>query len=228
MRKGEPWGRPAEGPPDLVLDGGDAALARLVDQEHPRRIAWHPSVDADFARAVGLDGAVDGERGVELPCDAMLVSRNDVPAVSTVPTSMVAVNMVVVGVAPDRQRRWTRTQRMHVAVDGRVVHDGPVVGAVIANGQHLRGLDLVPRGHPGDGRLEIQVYAVAPGQRAAMRRRLPQGDHVPHPGIRQSTGRSVIVTVVDARAGLEVDGATLDPVSTLEVTVLTDRLLLLV
>ena len=50
------------------------------------------------------------------------------------------------------------------------------------------GHDVVPRGHPGDGRVEVQVYAVRPGQRAGVRSRLPQGVHLPHPDITQ-TGR---------------------------------------
>ena len=62
---------------------------------------------------------------------------------------------------------------------------------MVASGQYLRGIDVVPRGHPGDGRVEVQVYAVAAGERAGVRARLPQGVHLPHPDITQTTGRRV-------------------------------------
>jgi diacylglycerol kinase family enzyme len=94
---------------------------------------------------------------------------------------------------------------MVVEVDGRERFTGRAATVVVANGQYLHGLDVVPRGHPGDGRIEVQVYAQEPGQRAAMRHRLTQGTHVPHPGIVQATGRRVRVTCGRDLA-LEVDG----------------------
>ena len=104
---------------------------------------------------------------------------------------LLAVNMVVVGVPPDRQRWWNGAQGVVVKVDDRVAYDGGAVAVVVANGQYLRGVDVVPRGHPGDGRIEGQVYDVARRERAAMRRRLPLGTHVPHPRIRPLAGRRV-------------------------------------
>jgi diacylglycerol kinase family enzyme len=101
--------------------------------------------------------------------------------------------MVVSGLPPDRLRAWTRARRVEVRVDGRLVHDGPATTVVVANGQFRHGADLVPRGHPGDGRLEVQVYALRAGERAAMRRRLPGGGHLPHPRIVTSNGRQAQV-----------------------------------
>jgi diacylglycerol kinase family enzyme len=114
--------------------------------------------------------------------------------------------MVVVGVAPDRTKWWTRAGAVHVRVDERVVHDGDATAVVVASGQYLRGSDVVPRGHPGDGRAEIQVYAVSRGQRAGVRSRLPQGVHLPHPDITQTTGRHVDIQADRAPIALEVDG----------------------
>ena len=45
-----------------------------------------------------------------------------------------------------------------IEVDGQPWFAGSATTVVIANGQFLRGADIVPRGHPGDGRLEVQVY----------------------------------------------------------------------
>ena len=56
----------------------------------------------------------------------------------------------------------TGRERLLVTVDGRTVHDGPATSVVVANGQFSGTADLAPRGHPGDGRLEVQVYALRP------------------------------------------------------------------
>ncbi|MEX1007495.1 MAG: hypothetical protein WD271_06585 [Acidimicrobiia bacterium] len=183
ISKGEPWGRPAGGPADLVVEGGDDALARAVAAHPHARIAFSPAHGSDLARAVGLSEV--STNTTELPCDALQVELDGV--------AHTAVNMVVVGVPPDRQRWWTRASRIVVQVDDRVVHAGDAVAIVAASGQYLRGADVVPRGHPGDGRIEVQVYAVARRERATMRSRLPLGTHVPHPRIRSVTGRRVEV-----------------------------------
>ena len=193
IAKGEPWGRPVTGPPDVVIGGGDDALAGAVAAHPGARFQFDAARGSDFARAVGLAGV--GERTTEVECDTLDVDVDGV--------SVLAVNMVVVGTAPDRQRWWSRSPRVHVAVDGRVVHDGRAGAVVVANGQHLRGNDVVPRGHPGDGRVEVQVYALARAERRPMRARLRDGTHVPHPRIRSASGRRV-----EIRGGgeVEVDG----------------------
>ena len=217
VRKGAPWGRPTGGPPDVVVAGDDRALARAVaDHEAGVRLRWDPDPAADFARVVGIGGPATATTGsVDLPCDALLVttSTGDVPL-----PRVLAVNMVVVGTAPDRQRRLTRSPSVHVVVDGRTVHDGATLGVVIGNGQFLRGADVVPRGHPGDGRAEVQVYTVPAADRAAMRRRLTQGTHVPHPGVLQVSGRRVELEM-PRRLPLEIDGHDVPPVGSLVVDV---------
>ena len=65
---------------------------------------------------------------------------------------------------------------------------GPCTTVVIATGQFRHGLDLVPRGHPGDGRAEVQIYAVPGRERRELRVRLATGTHVPHPKITQRPG----------------------------------------
>jgi len=180
IRRGEPWGSPVGGPPLARGAGGDAALADLV-RDHPgARLAFRPDRSCDLARAVGL--TPDAPGGVELAIDAIALDGDTT-----------AVNAVVLGPAPDRLRWWRRCRPVTVRVDDRPVYDGRATTVVVANGQFLRGADLVPRGHPGDGRLEVQVYAVAPGQRAALRRRLRSGGHLPHPGVVTASGRRVEV-----------------------------------
>jgi len=207
IRKGERWGTPSTAPADVTATGDDRALARVVADALAEgsgggvarvRIAWHAAPDADLARAVSATRAPD-ETSHDLPCDALRVTASHrAPGV--------AVNMAVLGVAPDRVRWWDRSVPVRVSVDGRVVHDGRATGVVVANGEFLRGADVIVRGHPGDGRLELQVYAVPRAQRRALRRRVRTASHVPHPGIVQASGRRVEIAVAGRGWPLEIDG----------------------
>jgi hypothetical protein len=201
IEKGQPWERPAGGPADWHVDGDDATLAAAVRDHAGARVGFRPDPASDLARALGLHSAGDGTH--ELPLDALQISADD--------RELFAVNMVVVGTAPDRTTWSTRAPELRVEVDGRAVHDGAATTVVVASGQYLRGNDVVPRGHPGDGRAEVQVYAVARGQRAGVRSRLPQGVHLPHPDVTQTTGRRVAVTAGRGPVGLEVDGLAVPP-----------------
>jgi hypothetical protein len=53
------------------------------------------------------------------------------------------------------------------------------------NAQFVGRRDVAPRGHPNDGRFEtVEVdRSMSIRQRAIARRRLPRGEHVPHPRI---------------------------------------------
>jgi hypothetical protein len=221
IEKGKPWGRAAVGPADLTVEGDDAALAEVVARHPGARIAFVPAPGSDFARAVGLLGASDRRTGAtELPCDALRVEVDG--------REMIAVNMVVLGVAPDEQRWSSRSAHVRVVIDTRVVHDGAAVAVVVANGQYLRGNDVVPRGHPGDGRAEVQVYSLARGARGAMRKRLPLGVHLPHPRIRTGSGRRVEIHPVGSSRPLEVDGVAAGRASEVAVAVVPAAFTLLV
>jgi len=215
VEKGKPWERPAAGPADVTVEGDDVALAEAVAQ-HPRaRFAFVPSPTSDFARAVGLLGtsAASAPRSgtTELPCDALRVEFDG--------RELLAVNMMILGVPPDEQRWSSGSARARVVIDTRVVHDGAAVAVVVASGQFLRGNDIVPRGHPGDGRAEVQVYALTRGERGAMRERLPLGAHVPHPRIRTASGRRIEVEAIGSPRRVEVDGAVVGRASEVTVTV---------
>jgi diacylglycerol kinase family enzyme len=129
----------------------------------------------------------------------------------------VAVNSVVVGVPPDRLRAWHRPAGLTVEIDGAALDAGGATTLVVLNGQYLRGLDVSPRGHPGDGVAEAQLYALPPGDRRAMRARLPTGAHLPHPAITIRRTRRVVVRA-SRPAAVEVDGAPAGDISELEIT----------
>lgn len=217
IRKGEPWGRPVRAEPDLEVHGGDADLAAALEAAGGRLVRFQPAPSSDLARALGL--RVHGPGATEVDVDVLTVATSG--------ASWRAVNAVVLGRRPDRLRAWHRSVDVVVEIDGRQRFAGPATTVVVANGQYLNGLDVVPRGHPGDGRIEVQVYGLERAQRAGMRRRLPQGAHVPHPDIVQAAGRRVTVQA-DTGLALEIDAKPLGRVDHVTVEVLPAALRLLI
>lgn len=199
------------------MEGDDRALARVVAAHPGARVVLTTPSRSDFARAVGATGGRSPR--VELPCDVLSVTLDG--------RRVTALNMVVAGVPPDRHRWWSRSTGLTARVDGHHIHDGPALGVLVANGQFLRGLDIVPRGHPGDGRAEVQVYAVPRGERRAMRERLPRGEHLPHPRIRVAAGREVEIHLARSRP-VEIDGTPAGDAAALTVEVVPGAFWLLV
>jgi hypothetical protein len=214
IRPGDEWGTPTAAGPDLEVTGSDADLAAAVADRPGVLVRFRPDDSSDLAGAVGLRAGV--AVGVELPLDLLRLGDG-----------RVAVNMLVAGTAPDALRRFFRRFAVNVRVDGRPVFHGPCTSVVIAVGQFRRGLDLVPRGHPGDGRAELQIYAVPGRERRALQARLATGTHVPHPKITQRTGTRIAVSI-DRAVPLELDGRPVDPIDDLTVDVVPNayRLLL--
>jgi hypothetical protein len=221
VRPGEPWGEPASGREDLEVAGADADLAGVVETHPGALVRFRPGRSSDLARAVGLDPHAEPS-GWAAPIDALrLTPAAGLPAAH-------AVNAVLLGRDLRRRSRGVRTTPVQVRVDGRDVVSGPATTVVIASGQFLHGLDVVPRGHPGDGRIEVQVYALRFREWPKMRDRLPNGTHVPHPHIMTASGREVSVRVEGAGFPIAVDGVHANrPVDALTVTVVPAALRLL-
>ncbi len=215
MRPGDPWGEPVSEPAELEVSGGDADLARVLDTHQGALVRFRPAPDSELARALGIS-ATGALSGLAAPVDGLLVEPGGH-----------AVNGVVLGTPPGRLRATTPSASIGVRVNGRDLATVRATTVVIANGQFFDGLDVVPRGHPGDGRLEVQVYALRRGERRAMRARLPQGVHLPHPRITTSTGRQVEVHVAGGRLPLVIDGVTHPPVADLTVRLIPGALRLL-
>jgi hypothetical protein len=198
VRPGQDWGSAAEGAPDLVVAGGDAELAAaLAGGPDDPLVRFSPSPASDLARAVGLASSGPASAkgaAVAVPMDVLCLDGGGV-----------AVNAVVVGTAPDRLRWWHRRRAVSVEIDGRTAFTGRASTVAVLNGQYLRGADVSPRGHPGDGVVEVQVYALAPAQRSGLGRRLGTGSHLPHPEITVRRGRKVAIRL-PRPASLEVDG----------------------
>lgn len=212
IKPGDPWGEPVTEAPDLEVTGGDADLARVLDTHRGALVRYRPGPASDLARAVGI-AATAQPSGLAAPIDALRADPGGH-----------AVNGVVLGTPPGRIRATTPSARVRVLVNGREIAAGRATTVVIANGQFFDALDVVPRGHPGDGRIEVQVYALRRGERRAMRARLPQGVHVPHPRITTSSGGEVEVHVEGGRLPLTIDGVGHAPVSDLAVSVIPGAL----
>jgi YegS C-terminal NAD kinase beta sandwich-like domain len=213
IRPGQPWGAEASGPADLEVAGGDAALAAVVARGlADPLIAFTAEPGSDVARAVGLVAGAPPS-GMALPLDVFDVAVDEAPA------GLVAVNSVVVGVAPDRLRPWHRPARLAVEIDGAALDAVAATTLVVMNGQYLRGLDVSPRGHPGDGVAEAQLYAVPPGTRRAMRARLATGAHLPHPAITIRRARHGVLVRAARPVLLEIDGAPAGRATTVTVTI---------
>jgi hypothetical protein len=215
--KGEAWERPAAGPPERMVRGGDAELAAAVAGSPGVRIGVESGGGGDLLRALGLGVTAHAPAPAGAPAHDLAVDGLRVRAAGE--QELFGVNLLVLGTPPDRLTAVSRRATVTVVVDGRVVHDGPAVAVVVANGQYLRGADIVPRGHPGDGRVEVQVYHPRRGEAGAVRRRLALGTHLPHPRITQVSGRAIEVTAT-RRLPLELDGRARAATDRISVTVL--------
>jgi hypothetical protein len=215
IRAGEPWGEPATDPPERTVTGCDADLAHAIDEALGTRL-WFRPVSSDLARAIGLAPDASEPGSTELPLDLLRAVTGDETGA---PVVKAVVNAAVIGTRPDRLRWSTRRFHAEISIDGRVVFSGRTTTVVIANGQFLHGLDVVPRGHPGDGRAEVQAYSLSRSQRRLMQRRLATGTHVPHPDISQWTGRRVELHVSGRSVPAELDGVAVGSASSWSFTV---------
>jgi len=220
IRPGEPWGKPTASGPDIDVAGSDQMLADAIANTPGILVRFRPDATSDLARTVGLTPAG--------PAGGTHTHATAVPLDVLACDGQLACNMCVFGVAPDRLRWSSPSLDLDVRLDGRPWFSGRGTTVVVAVGQFLRGLDLVPRGHPGDGKAEIQVYALERRERRMLRARLASGSHLPHPRIYQRSARAVELRFRPA-VGRELDGTSskaLTSTSTIDVVPAAYRLLI--
>jgi hypothetical protein len=216
LRPGDEWGSETTRSADLDVSGDDADLAVAVaGAPEGVLIRFRPDAASDLARTLGLRGdAVPQGRAV--PMDALAL-----------PGGRLAVNAVVWGTAVHRLRPWRRRRPVEIAGDGGAASTVAATTVAVLVGEHVGGFDVSPRGHPGDGVAELQVYALDPAQRRPMVARLGSGTHLPHPQITTRRMRRVRMRA-EAPLPLEVDGRTLPPQRSLDVELLPGRYFLLI
>lgn len=197
IRKGEPWGAPGPLPADGVVVRSDAEARDAVTE----------------ARRAGGAVPVLGLLGGDL--HRTLGGRNDEarlrsPEAMTFPCDLGAVLL---------------DGRIHWFVASLVAHRGWWRGrAFLAmNAAWLGGWNVAPRAHPNDGLVDTFDATVPPGQRLAVRSRLPLGAHLPHPAIREQRARAVQVTL-ERRLPVFLDGQPVGPARHLSVRAEPDAL----
>lgn len=234
VASGEDWGSPAQSVPDYEISGDDHDLALLLEKVGVSKVGTRPLIQflpssrSDIASAIGLSAHNrPGATGIALPLDVLVFDPSPTGQAGQPETLGVAVNGIEVGAAVDRVGWWHRSFPCSVTVDGSTVFDGRAVCIVVMTGEHLRGKDVSPRGHPGDGKAEVYVYALRPGERRSMRQRLTDGTHMPHPQILRREGTHFEITL-ERPAPLQVDSTQRGNVAHLTIDVLPEAYALLI
>ena len=203
IRKGAPWGAPGALDPaaPVVVDDASARqhLQRLLDEGAP--FGELGLTGGDLHRTLGSphhdEQDLRSGRGVRYPVDVGIASLDG-------GGELVFLSHLVAH--PRRRVRWW--SRRTVAV---------------MNATHLGELDLGPRAHPGDGRLDLTDGRLPLGQRRAGRRRARSGTHLPHPDLHTHSAAELEV-VGDGGGHLHVwlDGSYAGTASRIEVTCRAD------
>ena len=77
--------------------------------------------------------------------------------------------------------------------------------AAVMNATTFGSWDVAPRGHPGDGKVDIFDVTLSLRDRVSARQRLPLGTHVPHPDIAVSRRRDFDLSF-DRAVPIRIDG----------------------
>jgi hypothetical protein len=197
VEKGVDWGGTGPVPDDLVLVHTDAEARAAVVAARATGLSL-PTLGllgGDLARTLGGRGG-DGDRLRE--SGTLATVDLGVAVLDGTPHPFVA-HLVA-------RRSWWR---------GRVV--------AVMNAQFIGRWDVAPRGHPGDGRLDVLDGDPGLGDRWKARSRLPAGTHVPHPDIGQ-TRAATWSTTFDRPTPVRLDGELVATVLAVEVTVEPDAL----
>jgi hypothetical protein len=191
IQKGQAWGVASPLPDDAPVAASDAALGAILAGGPPFPVVG--LLGGDLCRTLGGRGDVARLRSA----DAM-----------TFPVDLLSVSLD--GDAPVRSvahvvaRSWG-WRRVFVAM----------------NAQWLGEWNVAPRGHPDDGRVDTLSWRVGWRDARKVLARLPQGAHLPHPGITASSTRSATVSFPRALP-VSVDGVRVGRARSLTVTVEPD------
>lgn len=194
IRRHESWGSPGDVPSDIEWCDSDHGLAEAVSRGRP----VIGVAAGDLARTVGAVGR--GTRGVLVPLDAIEVT---IERGSSHETSIAMAHCL--SRSPWWRGGWWRGE-----------------ATAIMNAQFVGEWDVAPRGHPNDGRLDVvSIDRVMPKrQRWSAWRRLPRGEHIPHPMI---TVASAADPISGGPGVLEIDGRSVGRVDRWTVRVLADH-----
>jgi hypothetical protein len=167
IEKGKPWGTPGPLPDDGVVVRSDAE-ARAVVQEARRAGERPPAIGllgGDLCRNLGGRGD-----------EARIRSERAVRFPVDLGVALLDGRLHVFVAHLVARRAWWR---------GRAW--------LAMNAQWLGPWQVAPRAHPNDGLLDVYDARVPVGDVLKVRKRLPMGAHLPHPGIRGERTRATQV-----------------------------------
>jgi diacylglycerol kinase (ATP) len=107
-----------------------------------------------------------------------------------------------------------RPEEVSLTVDGKVVHEGPLVLATAANGRYFgSGMHVAPEARIDDGLLDVVVVpGISKLQLLGELPRIYRGTHLGVRGVRLHRGRRVEALAEPGRVWIEIDG---EPLGTL-------------
>lgn len=179
IRRGEAWGASGPLPEDGVVVRSDAEAREVV--ERARRAGEEPPplglLGGDLCRTLGGRG---DERHL----------RSDEATRAVVDLGSVLV---------DGRQHWFVAH----LIARRSWWRGQIVA--VMNAQWLGPWDVAPRSHPNDDRLDLLTVELSLRDRTKAWRRLPQGLHVPHPGIVERRAAAAQLDL-PARTSVWLDG----------------------
>lgn len=201
IRKGETWGEPGPLPRHGVVVRSDAEAREIVTAARRANEPIPPLglLGGDLCRTLG--GTGDEAR---LHSDAAMQLPVDLGAVLVDGRLHWFVAHLVV------RRSWWR---------GRVL--------VAMNAQFLGAWDVVPRGHPNDGRLDVLDADLPFDERLQVRARLKHGTHLPHPRIEERHVAALQVELAHPTP-VVLDGVPLDDARSLAIRIEPDALVCVV
>jgi hypothetical protein len=209
IKRGQPWGERRIPPANLPVATSDRQAAKLLSEGCQEFLL----TGGDMFRTLGGAPAssLDLERTV-VTVDTMLVSYCQVE-------TGLRHQYPVFSHAVFTERCWPRWLRRFQLLINRL---RPADETFIMNTQFLGSWDVIPRGHPNDGRLDILTVPASLSwrQRWQFRRRIQTGTHVPHPLIEV---RPITQTwSADGCGTLTLDGLKRGPVEDLTISVVSD------
>ena len=191
IKRGAPWGEPVVAPVDTLEVRSDGELAAAVSGGEPRPVLVR---GGDVHRSLGAPSGASAT--TKVPIDVIHLTADD--------RRLTAVAHVVA-----RRRGRTGWWR------------GPIIA--VMNVDHIGAWDVAPRAHPNDGWLDVVDVSESMSSRARWQawRRLPTGNHLPHPDISSRRTRAETFTFSQP-LGLWVDGVRCGTVQMLSLEVSPD------
>jgi hypothetical protein len=200
VRKGSPWGEPAQLPDDALVVTTDREIGLAVEGHEGGELPTFALAGGDLHRTLGgPTGAPRWERGEaqRFPIDVLDVRLDG--------GHLVAV--------------------AHVVAQGRL---GWLTQTVVAlNAAFVGTRYLGPRAHPNDGLVDVTEGRLPLSDLAAARRRFESGSHLPHPSLKESRVSSYEVDF-PRPIRMAVDGAAVGRFRRLSVEVRPDALWVIV